>query len=463
MRATATGADGAVHDLLDRPLPTRAERVEAGRRARERAPRRALAGWDPTARPRPAPEVLADAHAIRVAELLPLRYGRMAGSPWAYLRGAAGVMANDLATRPHSGIEVQLCGDAHALNFGLWATPERNLAFAVRDFDETLPGPFEWDVLRLAASLVVLARDTGMGDEHGLTAVAAASRGYRARMTGYADRAELDIWYDRIHQAALLDWLEPADRAPMAARIAKAASRKSNDGAFDRLTTTAGGHRTITDDPPRRVHIERADQRDLVREILTSYLDSTAPHVHRLLDRVAITDVVRQVVGVGSVGMRVFLVLAEGASGRSPLFLQVKQAGPSVYEPLLGASPFAHHGQRVIAGQRLMQSAPDSFLGWTEVAGMEFYVRQLRDMKVIPAGDRIVAHLVEFATACGHALAKSHARSGDPLVIASYLGKGAAFDAGVAGFARAYADQTAADHAELVAAIADGEIEAVDG
>jgi uncharacterized protein (DUF2252 family) len=460
---SAPARDLGSPDLLGRSLPSLDDRVAAGRAARRRAPRRELAHWDATARPRSPDVVLADAHAIRRPDLLPLRAGRMAASPWAYLRGAAGVMANDLATRPHTGIEVQLCGDAHILNFGLWATPERNLAFAVRDFDETLAGPFEWDVLRLAASVVVLARENGFDDDHGVRAVRAATRGYRDRMAAYADRSELDIWYDRIHQDALLDWLEPAERGPMAERIARRAERRTNEGAFERLTEVVDGLRRITEDPPRRQHIVRAEQHDLLRQIVSSYLESTAPHVHRLLDRFTFTDVVQQVVGVGSVGMRVFLVLAEGGSGRAPLFLQIKQAGPSVYEPILGSSPFAHHGQRVVAGQRLMQSAPDSFLGWTDVDGLHFYVRQLRDMKVIPSGDRIAGHLVEFASACGHALAKSHARSGDPLVIASYLGKGAAFDDGVAGFALAYAEQTRADHAALVAAVVSGEIEAVDG
>jgi uncharacterized protein (DUF2252 family) len=436
----------------DQP-PSRDERRDAGRAARTRRPRRELADWDATARPRRALDTLQGAHPLRVPELLPIRYERMASSPWAYLRGAAGVMASDLATRPSTGITVQICGDAHALNFGLWATPERNLSFAVRDFDETHVGPFEWDVLRLATSLMVLARENGFDERQGRRAVRAASAAYRERMREYRDRSELDIWYDRIHHDDLSGYLAPADREQFAARIERKAARRTSAGAFDRLTTVVKGRRRISDDPPFRTHVDEGEQQELLDQVFATYRASVAPHVRVLLGKFTRTDVVRQVVGVGSVGMRVFLVLVEGWSGQAPLFLQVKQAGPSVYEDVSGASPFANHGERVVAGQRAMQPAPDLFLGWTTVDGMDFYVRQWRDMKVIPAADRIAGHLVELADACGHTLAKAHARTGDPLEIASYLGKGNAFDDGVTGFAVAYADQTVTDHAELVASL----------
>lgn len=423
-------------------------------------PRRQIAEWDPSRRPRPALEVLADQHALRDPELVPLRYGRMAVSPWTYLRGAAAVMAADLATRPHSGLTAQLCGDAHVLNFGLWASPERNLVFNVRDFDETMAGPFEWDLLRLVTSLVVLAREQGVPAGRARKAVLAATHAYRERMARYAAMGELEVWYDRIEVDHLLEDLEPAERGRLAARIERKARRRTNEGAFDQLTVVIDGRTRISEDPPRRYHDPAAHDEERVAAVMAAYRSTLPYHVHRLLDRFTITDVVRQVVGVGSVGMRVFLALLEGDSGRSPLFLQVKQAGPSVYEEHLGASPYPSHGARVVSGQRMMQSASDLFIGWTSVNGRDYYVRQLRDMKVVPDGAEMAPHLPELAATCGQTLAKAHARSGDPVAISAYIGKGNAFAEGVLGFATAYAHQTASDHADLVAAIASGAVAA---
>ena len=401
--------------------------------------------------------------AIRDPELLPIRYGRMASSPWAYLRGAAAVMAADLAAAPHTGLTVRLGGDAHILNFGLWATPERNLNFAVRDFDESLDGPFEWDVLRLAASLVVLARDRGLSEEVATAAVLAAANGYRKQMATYATMSELEVWWDHVDAAALVRFLPKADRKEMAARIAREAKIRTSRGAFKSLTTVVDGRRVITEKPGRRLHFDHEARRDLVADVYRSYRETLPSHIRRLLDRFAIIDVVQQVPGVGSVGMWVFLVLLEGRSGHAPLFLQVKQAAASVYEEHLGTAPYPSHGARVVAGQRIMQTAPDPFLGWTSARGGSFYVRQFRDMKVNPDAEQIMEFLVEFADASSRVLAKSHARSGDAVAISAYLGKGRAWERGLVDFAHGYADRTERDHADLLAAIADGEVAATSG
>jgi uncharacterized protein (DUF2252 family) len=438
----------------------RAAAEDAGRAARRTVPRRSIGRWDPATRRRTALQVLRDQHVHRVPELLPIRYGRMAASPWTYLRGAAAVMATDLMARPDTGLEVQLCGDAHVLNFGLWATPERTLAFDVRDFDETLRGPFEWDLLRLATSVVVLAEDSGLGSDVGSAAARAATTGYRLAMAEYAGMSELDVWYDRTCSEELLSGLEPAERRRMSEWVGRKAAARTSVGAYERLTDEIDGRTRIVDDPPFRSHLDDGYQRNLLAHVVESYLSTQPEHVRHLLRRFRVTDVVRQVVGVGSVGMRVYLLLAEGRSGSAPLFMQIKQAGPSVYEAAGRTGPHGNHGQRVVAGQRLMQSAPDLFIGWTAVDNAHFYVRQFRDMKVIPDSKRIGPHLAEFAFACGRCLARAHARSGDPLAVASYVGKGAAFAEGVTDFAVAYAAQTVSDHAELVAAIDAGTVAA---
>jgi uncharacterized protein (DUF2252 family) len=395
---------------------------------------------------------------IRVPELLPLRYQRMALSPWNYYRGAAAVMAADLAAQPNSGLQVQLCGDAHVLNFGLWATPERNLMFDLRDFDETLPGPFEWDVKRLAASLVVAARQVGLSTSTADAAVLAASGAYRLRMRRYTRMPELDIWYDGMHVENLIGFFEPADQGRVSIYIENRKQRRTSRGALARLTVMAKGRPRITEDPPLRVRVGDDEQADLLNELFAEYRVTLQEDRRTLFDRFTEVDVVRQVVGVGSVGMRVYLVLLEGRGGADPLFLQVKQAGPSVYEAHTQPSRHDHHGARVINGKRLLQSATDIFVGWGSLYGQHYYVRQFRDMKIIPKVDLIGPRLLEFATACGKALARAHARSGDPLAIDAYLGKGRAFDAAIGKFAQRYAAQNERDHAQLVASIARGAV-----
>ena len=407
---------------------------------------------------RDALTILLAQNTIRAEDLLPVRNGRMAASPWTYYRGAAAVMAADLGSRPHSGLTVQLCGDAHLLNFGLWATPERNLSFDLRDFDETLPGPFEWDVARLVASIVVLARTHDVVDR-AEEAVAACLRAYRERMTGYASARRLDIWYDLIAVDQFLGVFTDPDKIRAAAHIERKARKRTHAGAFKKLTEIRDGQLRITEDPPIRQHRDDG----LAEELFRRYHDSLPDERRHLLDRFTLVDTVRQVVGVGSVGMRVHLALLVGRDRDDPLFLQLKQAGPSVYEASCGPSRYDNHGRRVVEGKRLVQSATDIFVGWTAGRGHDYYVRQFRDMKIIANGELIAPRLAAFATACGKVLARSHARTGDPVAIAAYIGKGGAFDAAMGGFAVAYADQTEIDHRLLVDAVASGRLPGAPG
>jgi uncharacterized protein (DUF2252 family) len=423
-----------------------------GHAARKRAPRRALGRWGTADGARDALALLVAQNAIRAEDLLPVRNGRMAASPWTFYRGAAAVMAADLGSRPHSGLTVQLCGDAHLLNFGLWATPERNLSFDLRDFDETLPGPFEWDVARLAASIVVLARTYGERADRAEEAVAACLRTYRERMTAYTTAKVLDIWYDLIAVERFLGVFADPDKIRAAAHIERKARKRTHGGALRKLTEHRDGHLRITEDPPIREHRDDG----LAEQLFADYHDSLPDERRRLLDRFTVVDTVRQVVGVGSVGMRVHLVLLVGRDRDDPLFLQIKQAGASVYEPSCGPSRYANHGRRVVEGKRLVQSATDIFVGWTAGRGHDYYVRQFRDMKIIANGELISSRLGEFATACAKVLARSHARTGDPVSIAAYIGKGRAFDEAMGEFANAYADQTECDHRRLVDAVASG-------
>jgi uncharacterized protein (DUF2252 family) len=431
---------GAKHDLA----ATADERREIGRQARILAPRVDLGDWDEKNRGHdPVDTLLAQNH-IRLPELAGLRHQRMTVSPWNFYRGAAAIMAADLASRPHSRIEVQLCGDAHVLNFGLWATPERNLNFDLRDFDETLPGPFEWDVARLAASLVVAARENGVKQNKSDAAVTL-----------------LDIWYEGTRFDQFIDYFEPADRGQVKVQFERKKETRTSRGVFEKMTTERRGRARITPQPPLRVTLDDDEQGDIVEGLLEGYRLTLQEDRRRLFDRFTPVDVVRQVVGVGSVGMVVYLVLLEGSATGDPLFLQCKQAGPSVYESYTYASGHDNHGARVIAGKRMVQSATDIFVGWGSMGERDFYVRQFRDMKLIPTTDLIAPVLVEFAIACGNTLARAHARSGDPETIDAYMGKSDVFTKAMRKFARRYADQNERDHAALIAAIRKGKAESV--
>lgn len=443
---------------------TPAQRRDLGRDARARMPRSELGAWDAGRRGHDALATILAQNAARAADLVPIRHGRMSASPWNYYRGAAAVMAADLASRPHSGLMVQLCGDAHVLNFGLWATPERQLSFDLRDFDETLPGPFEWDLLRLTASLHVLARDQGRTtEEQADEAVRAALTAYRTHMARHAKARFLDIWYEQITAddliRAVVD-LERRDR--LEAMLQKEAERRSNTGAAKKFTEVVDGRLRLVAEPPFRIRPNAAGM-ELAEEVLAAYRLSLPEDRRYLLDRYSFVDAVRQVVGVGSVGMRVFLVLLRGSRADDLCFLQVKQAGPSVYEAFLEPSHYPHHGQRVTVGRRYLQSATDIFVGWTSFAGFDFYVRQFRDMKVIPTGEQLAPWLSHFATRCGEVLARAHATTGDAIAIDAYIGNGRAFDAAIVDFAHAYALQNERDHGQLVAAIKDGEVPSAPG
>jgi len=399
----------------------------------------------------------------RIEDLMPIRYSRMMASPFAFMRGSAIVMANDLAGTPKSGIQAQLCGDAHLLNFGAYASPERALLFDVNDFDETLPGPWEWDVKRLAASLVVAGRDNGFDAASCNEAARASVASYRQRMTEFAAMRELEVWYSRVGEEevrGLLSHVGKKTTKKLSKAVRKARGRDSLQ-ALSKLTRVVEGRRMIDDDPPLLIRIPEGDEiRGQVYAILESYKRTLQEDRRHLLDRYRFVDAARKVVGVGSVGTRAFVVLLEGRDRDDPLFLQVKEAGPSVLENYVESSNYEHHGHRVVAGQRLMQAASDIFLGWFRgTEGRDFYWRQLKDMKGSAKVESMSAdELVLYGGLCGWALARAHARSGDRVQIAAYLGKSDRFDRAVADFAVAYANQTERDHAVLCAAVKSGRI-----
>ncbi|MFJ7999294.1 DUF2252 domain-containing protein [Streptomyces sp. NPDC096310] len=443
-------------------MTTPADRAERGRAARKDASRSSHGLWIPGADRIDPLAVLARQATQRVPELVPLRYERMAASPYSFLRGAAAVMAADLATQPCTGLTVQLCGDAHLLNFGVFASPDGALLFDLNDFDETLPGPFEWDVKRLAASVVVAALDRGAPAADARDAARAAAGAYRTSMRRLARLGELGVWYERIGTADLRPLVRAARRARVAADLPQA-RRRTCLRAVEELTDTASGPRRIIHDPPLLEPVGRLDTA-MLRRIFIGYR-STLPEEQRvLLDRFRLVDVARKVTGVGSVGTRCFVVLLEGRDAGDPLLLQIKEAERSVLEPHAQQSVYPHQGRRVVAGQRLLQAAGDVFLGWvTGPEGHHFYWRRLRDMKGPVVVETMAPDLLRtYAELCGRALARAHARSGDRIAIAHYLGGSDTFERAVADFALRYADRNTADHAALVAALAADRIPAAD-
>jgi uncharacterized protein (DUF2252 family) len=384
-------------------------------------------------------------------------------SPFAFLRGSAAVMAGDLAETPNSGINVQLCGDAHLLNFGLYGTPERNLVFDINDFDETLPGPWEWDVKRLAASVMVAARSLGFPASECRAAVLGAAEGYRQNMSRLAVMGNLATWYSEVQAESILEVSKGATRRSAEQAIQKA-RRRDNLQAFSKLTTVVNGTLRIADDPPLVTHVLDDRFGPRVIELLRGYDASIRDDLRTLLRRYSFVDYARKVVGVGSVGTRCFIVLLVGADNDDPLFLQIKEACPSVLEKHLPRSPYKNHGRRVVHGQHLMQAASDIFLGWGKTDVAHFYVRQLRDMKgssdVTGMSPQMLA---AYAALCGWALARAHARTGDGCAIFGYLGNGKTFDEALVRFASAYADQNDRDHEALVKAVQSGHVEAQTG
>ena len=439
------------------------QRRERGRAARRVVPRGDQAEWAP-APDRPDPIDLLEAQARdRIPDLIPIRYARMMASPFAFMRGAAIIMAHDLAGTPKTGIRAQLCGDAHLLNFGAYASPERALLFDLNDFDETLPGPWEWDIKRLAASFVVAGRENGFDATECREAAQASVASYRQRMAEFSEMRELEVWYSRVGEQEVRGLLSDARKATakkLSKSVRKARGRHSLQ-ALSKLTRVVDGRRMIDDDPPLLVRIPEGDEiRAQTYAILEGYKRTLQEDRRHLLGRYRFVDVARKVVGVGSVGTRAYVVLLEGRDENDPLFLQIKEAGASVLEGHVLSSNYKHHGHRVVAGQRLMQAASDIFLGWFRgKGGRDFYWRQLKDMKGSANIEGMAPdELVLYAGLCGWTLARAHARSGDRVQIAAYLGKSERFDGAVADFAGAYADQTERDHAALCAAVKSGRL-----
>jgi uncharacterized protein (DUF2252 family) len=450
------------HPLAERSSPD--ERRAAGKAVRSVVSRRSHAGPDQWPDFDPVEELLASDDG-RVEELVPIRHGRMAASPFAFYRGAAGIMAKDLAGSPHSGLMVQLCGDAHLANFGLFATAERRLVFDLNDFDETLPGPFEWDLKRLVASFVLAARATGRAEEIGIEAARAAAAQYRTRMAELALLPALDVWYLSSDIDAVTSALSGKRRRAVDAAAEKA-RRKTHSTALRKLTQEVDGHVRFRHEPPLLLRREGDDELwERVAQAVIGYRDTLHEERRHLLDRYRLVDVALKVVGVGSVGTRCWVALFSGPLGTENgdfVVLQVKEARPSVLAPHLGDPAQDHDGHRVVAGQRAMQSAGDVFLGWlTGPGGMTYYVRQLFDMKggfdVTVLDDDL---FIAYARSCAAVLARAHARTGDPLAISGYLGRGTVMDEALTSFAVRYADRAETQHAAVRAAIADGRVPA---
>jgi len=442
------------------------ERRAEGKALRNTAPRAAHGEWKAPRDRRDPIDVLIESNTGRVPELVPIRFGRMLQSPFAFYRGAAAIMAMDLASTPRSGLTVQACGDAHLMNFGGFATPERNVVFDINDFDETLPGPWEWDLKRLAASVVIAARYLRLTETESARAAIATVRSYREHMADYSSARALDIWYDRINIERLLGEIESDELRELGKKRLEQARQKSTpELLFPKLVEHHGTLPRIHDDPPLIFHPTAEQAPGLesgYREGIAGYRASLSEHVRVLFDRFHFADLAFKVVGVGSVGTRCMIALFMAADD-DPLFLQIKEAKASVLEPYAGKSAHSNHGERVVVGQRLMQSASDFFLGWAKgVRGGDFYVRQLRDTKISPLiEDWDVDILRSYGRFCGWALARAHARSGDAARIAGYMGSSESFDDAISEFAMEYADQNQSDYRAFVKAVRQGRIQAV--
>ena len=457
-----------------------AQREAVGKAAREHTPRSCHGDWK-AAENREDPIAILEAQgASRVQELLPIRYGRMATSAFAFFRGAAAVMAADLAKTPTSGLQVQLCGDAHLSNFGIFASPEREMLFDINDFDETLPGPWEWDVKRLTASMAIAGRERGLSAPELADVLAWTAQAYRQSMRGFAQMSNLDVWYAKLNATDIMNIvrqqrLTGAKRlVKMEQRIGKARSKNSTRAVM-KLTENVEGKLRFVSEPPLVVPVEELFEqaegealRGRMQELLGGYRDSVSDEYGVLLDGYSFQGMARKVVGVGSVGTRAWVLLMIGRDDGDPLVLQAKEAQASVLEPYAGASAYDNGGQRVVEGQRLMQAAGDIFLGWLPATGVDeverdFYVRQLWDGKLSVEVEELSYKLLRgYGALCAWTLARAHARSGDRIAIAAYLGKGGVFDQAIVEFSEAYADQNERDHADLLTAIGSGRLSAQD-
>jgi uncharacterized protein (DUF2252 family) len=469
---TTATTPSAIPDEWDRRLTSRAERYATGKALRGKVPRSSHGEWAPDPeRPDPV-SLLEQANSTRLEHLVPIRFGRMALSPFAFYRGSADIMAHDLAKTPVSGIIAQLCGDAHLSNFGVYASPERRQVFDVNDFDETLAGPWEWDVKRLAASVVLAARQNGYTAQESRQVVLRCVQRYREQMQQFALMNQLDVWYFHLDVEAILAIVRGmAGGKRLQKRVEQAsakASKRTRIETFPKLTEVVNGQYRIKDEPPLIYHYDRLHpgkddlDSDEWKAMVKDYLMSLPEERRVIAMRYRSLDVAQKVVGVGSVGTRCVIGLALGGSeGDDPLFMQIKEAQASVLEHHLGASPYPNHGQRVVVGQRLMQAASDIFLGWTTYNGRDYYSRQLRDMKLSAEVEAMVpVGFTAYVGLCAATLARAHARTSDPAQISGYLGKRDTFDQAIASFAQAYADQAERDHAVLLAAIKEGRMQA---
>jgi uncharacterized protein (DUF2252 family) len=457
------------------PHLTAAERVARGKAARAEVPRASHAIFEPAARRADPVELLERQAETRVPELVPVRHGRMLVSPFTFYRGAAMIMAGDLASSPRSGLNVQCCGDAHLSNFGVFASPERRLVFDLNDFDETLPGPWEWDVKRLAVSMLIAARSNDFPSKDQDKIVLKTVEAYRTAMAGFAAMKHLDVWYAHLEiETALAQFgsqLKPRGVKKTEKMLAKARTKDSM-AAFSKLTRVVDGEARIVSEPPFIVPIDslvqgraREELFEGLRELMRSYRNTLEHDRKVLLEEFRLADFARKVVGVGSVGTRAWIALLLGRDDGDPLFLQMKEAEVSVLEEFLAPSEFENHGERVVTGQRLMQASSDIFLGWLHVEegvdgqSRDFYVRQLKDWKGSAEIEQMVpTGLAAYGRLCGWTLARAHARSGDRIAIASYLGKGDAFDRAILEFSQSYAEQNERDYKALAAAVESGRV-----
>jgi uncharacterized protein (DUF2252 family) len=442
--------------------PSIQSRMSAGKALRKKVSRSSHAKWTPPAgRPDPI-EVLRQSDRGRLPELLPIRYGRMRQSPFAFFRGSAAVMAWDLSKTPATGIRVQACGDCHAANFGGFASPERQLLFDINDFDETLQAPWEWDIKRLAASIVLASRELGMGSARCEDAVLTMANSYREHIREYAEMRSLEVWYSRMDAEVFIEDAKTATAKKRWKQVEDKARLQTAEHIFPRIADVINGRTRIVDHPPLVYHTREGDlMQKHVTQMFHAYRETLPAERRVILDRYHILDVARKVVGVGSVGTRCAVALLM-AGEHDPMLLQFKEALPSVLEPYAGKSRYVNHGERVVTGQRMLQSASDVFLGWTrDEEGRSYYFRQLRDMKMkIDLENMTRGDWLEYVEICGWTLARAHARTGDAAMIGGYLGKSEKFDAALAEFAASYADQTDRDHAALVKAIRAGRLKA---
>jgi len=441
---------------------SREERIQIGKSLRERLPRSSHAIWQPPAAGREPIEIIEASNRGRLQELIPIRYGRMLRSPFTFLRGSAALMAYDLATTPKTDIIVQACGDCHLLNFGFFATPERNLVFDINDFDETLPAPWEWDLKRLVVSFVIAGRDSDLSDRESKAAAIDCARSYREHLREYSRLSPLEVWYTRIGVEQVIEMAPDEKTRKIREQMMTKARERIIEHLYPKIVTQTAGRNRFVDQPPILYHVNEPDWETLVREGLEDYRQSLPEERRVLFDRYRLEDFALKVVGIGSVGTRCYIALFFSEDNH-PLILQVKEACPSVLEPYTAKSQYENQGQRVVTGQRLMQSSSDIFLGWTQGRrGNNFYLRQLRDMKFsLPIEGVSAVQLQRYAEFCGWTLARAHAKSGDAATISGYLGKGDQFDLAMGEFAIAYAEQTEQDHAALVEAVKTGRVEAL--